>query len=201
MVKKINCIFVCLVACLVSFCSDCYAIPKFEILNDTLSIQSNHEGEMSQLILEGSIKYDQIVVSGEMSYFDLVVIKSMSERCKTVDLSGCILKSDFLSDVFQELSSIENFRFPKNLKVIKRGTLNNCRNLKFVDLPEQLNFISSESFQNCPSLSMKIPPYVKTEKSIFSGSPGVIVSKEEADKKLSHGNYSFFSSILSWVGL
>lgn len=201
MVKKINCIFVCLVACLVSFCSDCYAIPKFEILNDTLNIQSNHEGEMSQLILEGNKKYNQIVVSGEMSYFDLVVIKSMSERCKTLDLSNSVLKSDFLADIFQELTNVEYFRFPKNLKVIKRGTLNNCRNLKFVDLPEQLNFIDSGSFQNCPNLSMKIPFHVTTEKNIFSCSPGVIVSKEKTDKKSYHEHYSIFSSILSWVGL
>ena len=193
--------FIKVIICLVTFirfsCGDAYAVPTYSQTEKTLKIRSNSAGEMSQLNLGDDKVYEKVEVEGKLSYFDLIVIKSLAEKYKVLDLSNATLQTEFLADVFQNLDGIESFKFPNNTECIVSGTLNNCPNLKNVNVPKNLVEVSEGSFQNCPQLKLEIPSEVKCAEDRFIGSPGV----KHLELKLPYKSYSVFSSILSWVGL
>lgn len=146
------------------------------------------------------IKVTGTMSSGDLNRLSLCVIESI----KLIDLSGVIMIPDEdgvtrtpcgrfwgTIDTFYQLEVVI---FPPNLQEIV-GSFNNLPNLKRVDLPKDVKFISA--FQGCPRLILTIPANVKCGYE-FKGSTGVkVLSSKPAQASVigSIGSY-----LLGWVG-
>lgn len=87
------------------------------------------------------------------------------QKCKSLKRAvlneGLQMLGDSRGVAFVE-SGIEEVTLPSTLKRLEIGTFNNCKNLKGICLPEQLEFIGEECFFACGIEGITIPNSVAT---------------------------------------
>ena len=171
-----------------------YAISSHDISDNTLIIKVDKEGDFTEMFNNNEFngKFENIIIKGKMSCYDIVTLEFISEKCKSIDLTN-VNTELIISEGFMDFYNLEDFKFPKNLTYVSGDTLSNCPNLKSVALPENLQYIEYHAFRNCPNLKMTVPANVKLAEDVFYGSPGVKILK---NKSILNSLYSKFVNFI-----
>ena len=145
--------------------------------NDTLTIHNEIPGKLNnELMNRFGLKYERIVITGEMNSLDFYDLSTAVFDCKFIDIFG--VEADSIgAGAFCCLDKLEEFICPNNLKTIGRGSFWACHNLKRLVLPKSLESINSGSFQFCNELELVVPENIKLGEKVFFGCPKVDTSK------------------------
>lgn len=120
--------------------------------------------------------YEHIIITGKMRHSDFRALDSISDNCKSIDLSG-VEATEIPNGLFRGRDKLEKFIFPHNLKSIGAFSFQDCNNLSIDKLPENLEYIYECAFENCINLQLSVPDKTIIGEGTFYGCPNVQVTK------------------------
>ncbi len=116
-----------------------------------------------------SFVVSSVGVSKKLSANQLEAITKRS-GLKVIDLSQTTYIKNFLAYKFKDNTTLQSFRFPSNITIVKSETFKNCSNLEDIVLLEGITGLERNAFQDCSSLTeIELPENIILWENVFAG--------------------------------